>query len=192
MFFLCKKFIMRRFLSKLVFKLIGWKVVGDSLFPRKCLLISAPHTSNWDALIGRCYSYIIGQYPKYLIKNELFVPVLATLLRWNGGIPVYRDGKNNIVEQIVNIFDNNTHFQLAITPEGTRSRVEKWKTGFYQIALRTKVPLVLVGLDYKKKEVGKITEFMVTADFEKDMVFIEQQFAKLTGKIPENYNPKIY
>ena len=82
--------MMKRLLSKLVFKLTGWKIVGSYVYPKKCLVISAPHTSNWDFFIGRCYAYIIGIQPKYLVKSELFLPLLATLLKWNGGIPVFR------------------------------------------------------------------------------------------------------
>jgi len=184
--------MMKRLLSKLLFKLNGWKIVGTHVYPEKCLIIAAPHTSNWDFLIGRCYAYIIGVKPKYLIKSELFLPVLATFLKWNGGIPVYRKAKNNVVEQVVDMFENATQLHLGIAPEGTRTKVAKWKTGFYHITSRAKVPLLLFSMDYKKKEVGVIAELMITGDFEKDMFFIQQQYANVTGKIPENYNPKIY
>jgi 1-acyl-sn-glycerol-3-phosphate acyltransferase len=183
---------MKRLLSKLIFKLNGWKVVGSYNYPEKCLVIAAPHTSNWDFFIGRCYAYIISIKPKYLVKSELFLPVLGTLLKWNGGIPVYRRAKNNVVEQVVNRFNNTKQLHLGIAPEGTRAKVVKWKTGFYFIAEEAKVPLLLLGIDYKKKEIGIITEFMITGDFEKDMLFIQKQYTYVTGKIPENYNPKIY
>jgi len=184
--------MMKRLLSKLLFKLNGWKIVGPHVYPKKCLVIAAPHTSNWDFLIGRCYAYIIGVKPKYLVKSELFLPVLATFLKWNGGIPVYRKAKNNVVEQVVDMFENSTQLHLGIAPEGTRRKVAKWKTGFYHITSRAKVPLLLFAMDYKKKEVGVIAELMITGDFEKDMLLIQQQYANVTGKIPENYNPKIY
>lgn len=183
---------MKRLLSKLLFKLNGWKIVGPHAYPEKCLVIAAPHTSNWDFFIGRCYAYIIGVKPKYLVKSELFLPVLATFLKWNGGIPVYRKVKNNVVEQAVDMFVNATQLHLGIAPEGTRTKVVKWKTGFYHITSRAKVPLLLFAMDYKKKEVGVIAELMITGDFEKDMLLIQQQYANVTGKIPENYNPKIY
>jgi len=183
---------MKRLLSKLLFKLNGWKIVGPHVYPKKCLVIAAPHTSNWDFLIGRCYAYIIGIKPNYLVKSELFLPVLGTFIKFNGGIPVYRKAKNNLVEQAVDMFKNATQFQLGIAPEGTRAKVVKWKTGFYHIASTAKVPLLLFALDYKKKEVGVIAEFITTGDVEKDMLFIQQQYANVVAKIPENYNPKIY
>ena len=88
---------MKKILSKFIFKIMGWKVVGNSTYPDKCLVIAAPHTSNWDFLIGRCYAYIIGVTPKYLIKSELYFWPLSILIRWNGGIPVYRKTAKNAV-----------------------------------------------------------------------------------------------
>ena len=184
--------MMKRLLSKLIFKLNGWNIVGSHAYPKKCLIIAAPHTSNWDFLIGRCYAYIIGIKPNYLVKSELFLPVLGTFIKFNGGIPVYRKAKNNLVEQAVDMFKNVTQFQLGIAPEGTRAKVVKWKTGFYHIASTAKVPLLLFAMDYKKKEVGVIAEFMITGDFEKDMLFIQEKYANVTARIPDNYNPEIY
>ena len=183
---------MKRLLSEFIFWISGWKAVGEREFPDKCLVISAPHTSNWDFPVGRCFTYIIGIVPKYLIKGELFLPVLGTLIKWNGGIPVYRNSKNNVVNQISELFNSKKKFIIGISPEGTRKRVDRWKTGFYHIASTAKVPLLLFAMDYKKKEVGVIAEFIITGDFEKDMLFIQQQYANVTAKIPENYNPKIY
>ena len=183
---------MKRLLSKWLFKLNGWKIVGTHDYPQKCLVIAAPHTSNWDFFIGRCYSYIIGINPNYLVKSELFLPLLATFLKWNGGIPVYRKAKNNVVKQVVDMFENATQLHLGIAPEGTRTQVPRWKTGFYHIASIAKVPLLLFAMDYKKKEVGVIAEFMITGDFEKDMLFIQQKYENIAGRTPENYNPRIY
>ena len=183
---------MKRLLSKLLFKLNGWKIIGPHVYPEKCLVIAAPHTSNWDFFIGRCYAYIIEVSPKYLVKSELFLPVLRIWIKFNGGIPVYRKAKNNVVEQVVDMFENATQLHLGIAPEGTRIKVVKWKTGFYYIAERAKVPLLLLALDYKKREIGIIAEFIITGDFEKDMLFIQNQYVNVAGKIPDNYNTKIY
>ena len=120
---------MRKILSELILWLLGWEVIGPKRYPKKCVVIAAPHTSNWDFLIGRCYGYIVGVNTRYLIKSEFFVPILGTLFRWNGGIPVYRDSNNNIVDQITERFNESEELILAITPEGTRSKVEKWKMG---------------------------------------------------------------
>tara|TARA_X000000368_G_C23005720_1_gene701080 strand:- start:288 stop:839 length:552 start_codon:yes stop_codon:yes gene_type:complete len=182
---------MKRLLSKLLFKLIGWNVIGIETYPSKCLVISAPHTSNWDFFIGRCYAYIIDVQPRYLIKGELFLPVLSTLLKWNGGIPVYRQEENNLVDKISTMFSENSELKLGISPEGTRTLVKRWKTGFYYIALKSNVPILLLKMDYERKEVGIICEFMPSGDFEKDMLFIEDKYKEVKGKIPNYYNPNI-
>ena len=182
---------MKRICSIIIFRLMGWKIVGSHTYPDKCLIVSAPHTSNWDFLIGRCYAYIIGVHPKYLIKSELFLPIIGTLLKWNGGVSVDRNVKNNVIEQVVKMFESIPQLHLGITPEGTRKKVVKWKTGFYYIALKAKVPILLLKMDYKRKEVGIICEFIPSGNFEKDMLFIQDKYKDIKGKIPEYYNAKI-
>ena len=184
--------MMKRLLSKLIFKLNGWKIIGVKKYPVKCLVLSAPHTSNWDFMLGRCYAYIIGVMPKYLIKSELFLPVLSTFIKWNGGIPVYRNSKNNVVNQAVEMFKNSSQLNLGIAPEGTRNRVDKWKTGFYHIAVKANVPILLLKMDYEKKEIGIICKFKASGNFEKDMFFIQEKYKNIKGKIPEHFNPEIY
>ena len=183
---------MKRLLSKLIFKLNGWKIIGTSTYPEKCMVITAPHTSNWDFFIGRCYAYIIGIQPNYLAKSELFLPVIGTLIKWNGGIPVYRKAKHNVVDQVVDMINSSNAIIIGITPEGTRTKVEKWKTGFYHIAVKANVPILLIKMDYETKEVGVICNFKACGDFKKDMLFIQEKYKNIKGKIPEYYNPKIY
>ena len=183
---------MKKLISKIIFKIIGWKVVGKLNYPDKCLVIAAPHTSNWDFFIGRCYAYIIGIVPKYFIKSELFLPILRSLIKWNGGIPVYRHSKNNVVDQITEIYNSTDKFILGISPEGTRRRVERWRTGFYHIAVKSEVTILLIKMDYEKKEIGIINEFHPSGDIDKDLLFIQNQYKNIKGKIPKNYNPKIF
>ncbi len=183
---------MKKIISKFIFKIIGWKIVGNSTYPERCIVIAAPHTSNWDFLIGRCYGYIIGITPKYLIKSELFIPIIGTLLRANGGIPVYRNSRNNVVDQIVANYKGAHKFILGIAPEGTRKRTERWKTGFYHVARKLDIPILLLRIDYKKKEIGVCKQFKLTGNFNKDMLFIQEQFDVSQAKFPENYNPTIF
>tara|TARA_B100000767_G_scaffold253356_1_gene257853 strand:+ start:441 stop:992 length:552 start_codon:yes stop_codon:yes gene_type:complete len=183
---------MKRLLSKLIFKLNGWKIIGASTYPKKCMVVTAPHTSNWDFFIGRCYAYIIDIKPKYLTKSELFLPVLGELIKWNGGIPVYRKAKHNVVDQVVDMINSSNSIIIGIAPEGTRTKVKKWKTGFYHIALKANLPILLVKIDYENKLVGIICDFIPCGDFEKDMLFIQEKYKNVKGKIPEYYNPKIY
>jgi len=182
---------MKKIFAKIIFFVLGWKVFGPQKYPKKCVIIGAPHTSNWDFFVGRCYGYIVGISPSYLIKSSLFVPILGFLIRLNGGIPVYRDSRNNMVDQLVERFIKNDSFMLGLSPEGTRSRVDKWKTGFYHIAHKANVPIVLVGLDFKYKKIGVVNTILPSGDLKKDMLFIQDQFKNYSGKIPNNFNPKI-
>ena len=183
---------MKKLLSRFLFWISGWKVVGERELPDKCLVIAAPHTSNWDFAVGRCFAYIIGISPKYLIKSELFFPILKILIKWNGGIPVYRNSKNNIVDQISGLYNSKDKLIIGISPEGTRKKVDRWKTGFYHIAVKANVPIILTKLDYKNKEVGFIDKLKPSGDIEKDLDFIQEKYKDIIGKIPENYNTKIF
>ena len=183
---------MKKVLSKIIFKFMKWKVVGSLTYPKKCLVIAAPHTSNWDFLIGRCYAYIIGVVPKYLIKSELYFWPLSILIRWNGGIPVYRKTAKNTVDQIVERLKTADNLILGIAPEGTRKRVKKWKTGFYHIAQKAEVPIVLMYMDYAKKEVGFLDVLYPSGDLQKDMEMIQEYYKDKVGKNPELFNPIIY
>ena len=183
---------MKKILAKCVFKMIGWKVIGSLNYPAKCVIIAAPHTSNWDFFFGKCYSYITGIKAKYLIKSELFFPILGSLLKWDGGIAINRKSANNIVKYLVKMFSEETHLHLGIAPEGTRKKVKKWKTGFYHIAVHAKVPILLLKLDYKTKEVGVFNQLEPSGNIEYDMKFIQDNFIDVCGKKPKNYNPKIF
>ena len=170
---------------------MGWKAIGTFDYPDKCIVIAAPHTSNWDFVIGKCYGYISGIKAKYLIKSSFFLPILGAFFRWNGGIAVFSDSKNNLVDQMVEKFDSTNNLILGIAPEGTRSRVKKWKTGFYHIAYKANIPILLLGVDFKKKKIGVIDSLNPSGNIKKDMLFIQDKFKNLTGKIPENYNSLI-
>ena len=183
---------MRKLFYKFVLSVFGWKIVGNNNFPKKCIVIAAPHTSNWDFIIGRCYSYAIGIYPKYLAKSQLFLPVVGQFFRWNGAIPVNRSLKNNMVDQITDMYNSSDELIVCLSPEGTRSRVDKWKTGFYYIACGAKIPIILLMIDYQQKEIGKLFQFYPSGNFEKDMSKIQELYQQVSGKIPKNYNPKIY
>ena len=182
---------MIKLLSKFIFSILGWRIISKYPYPKKCVIIAAPHTSNWDFFYGRCYAYIVGIKPYYLIKSELFVPVIGWLLKVNGGIPVYRSSTNNFVDQAAKKFQKRDNFILGMSPEGTRKRVERWKSGFYYIALKAQVPIIFVKIDYKTKEVGVFNQLQPSGDYKKDLLFIKEQFSSVSAKIPENYNTDI-
>ncbi len=181
---------MKKKIAEFLFRIIGWKIVGQNQFVAKCIIVAVPHTSNWDFFYGRIYAYIVGLKPKYLAKSELFLPIIKNIIYWNGGIPVFRNKKNDLVKLLVNKFKKNSHFQLAIAPEGTRSYVKKWKTGFYNIALSANVPIVLMKIDYKKKEIGVCGNIMPSGDYNSDIEYIQKKYHNVNAKYPNNFNKK--
>lgn len=179
-----------RYLGKTAFKLSGWKLVGnipDEI--RKCVITVAPHTSIDDFILGRLAYCCINRNVKFLIKKEFFDnPFLKPLLLKLGGIPVDRSRNNNIVNQVVTLFDENEELNIVITPEGTRKLVRNWKRGFYYIALKAEVPVVLGFLDFKKKELGFGPMLYPTGNFDEDWKIMEKFYRGINAKHPDRYN----
>jgi 1-acyl-sn-glycerol-3-phosphate acyltransferase len=177
-----------RFISDLIIKLIGWKAVGD--FPRhlkKYVVIVAPHTSAWDFIIGVLFRYALDiEKAKYLGKQELFKPPFGFIFRWLGGYPVDRSNNRNMVDEVIKIFNNHEEFAIALSPEGTRKRVEKLRTGFYNIARGAQVPIVMVGFDFHRQQVIISEPMETTQSQEDDFKKILDFFRPIQGKIPEN------
>lgn len=175
-----------RLIYRLLFKLFGWKITGQIPGEQpKYIVIVAPHTSNWDFFIGLAVRSICRMDTRYLAKKELFGPPFGWIFRKLGGYPVDRSRRNNFVDAVVDLFDEHERFSIAITPEGTRKYVPKWKTGFYYIALKAKVPLVMAGLDYGEKTVEFLPPFHPTGDIESDLEKILEFFRGKKGKYPE-------
>jgi 1-acyl-sn-glycerol-3-phosphate acyltransferase len=179
---------MKRKLCRLILKMIGWKAVLTVKIPDKCVFCVAPHTSNFDFLIGIIAFYAIGgKRPSFLIKKEWFRFPFNFIFKSLGGIPVDRKRKNSLTDQIVEQFNARKRFQLAITPEGTRKANANWKMGFYYIALRAQIPVLLTYIDYGTKTAGIERIFIPSADEEKDMHEIKSYFKKFKGKYPEEF-----
>ena len=174
---------MKGFSKFILFKILRWKIVGD--FPRelkKYVVIAAPHTSWIDFPIGVLARMSSGIMINFIGKNSLFKPPFGFIFRLLGGTPVDRSKNNNTVDAIIKIFNSKDEFRLALSPEGTRKKVEKWKTGFYFIAKGAEVPIVMATLDYEKKQV-KIGKPYYTTEFqEKDFEFFYAFFEGIKGK----------
>jgi len=176
-------------IAAFILKLFGWNIyTRASLDIKKAVIIMAPHTSNWDFVIGRLAFFMYKIPPKIIIKKEAFTPVMGPILRWLGGIPVERGQSQNTVKKITDHFKQHDKLYLLITPEGTRKRVNKWKRGFYFIALTAKVPIFCGYLDYKKKEGGIGMVLNPTGDFEKDFQKIEDFYRGKHARHPEKFN----
>ena len=155
--------------------------------PEKCVICVAPHTSNWDFVIGMLFYRSIGGKLHVLMKKEWFFFPLGYILKSLGAVPVDRKKRTSVSDQMVEVFNSKTHFQLAISPEGTRSRNIQWKTGFYYIALNARVPITLAYLDYSKKEVGIKDIFYPTGDIKSDIEEIKNQYKDVRAKHPQKF-----
>jgi len=176
-------------LGKFILKLLGWKLTGG--VPegvQKAVVISAPHTSNWDFVIGFLTYMALGVKSRYLIKREAFFFPLGPILKALGAIPVDRNHSSNVVQQVGELFKTSNNMLVTITPEGTRKLVKHWKRGFYYIAEHAKVPILVGIVDYGKKEIGIAYKFDTTGNYEKDLAEIESYYKGKTAKHPENFN----
>lgn len=181
---------MWRWLGEKTLKVLGWKLVG--VIPadmKKCVIVVAPHTSIADFILGRLAYCSIDMPVKFLIKKEFFnYPILKQILLSMGGIPVDRSRNNNTVTHTAALFKKYDTLNLVLAPEGTRKLVRNWKKGFYYIAEKAGVPIVLGFLDYKKKELGFGPNFYPTGNYEEDWKFMESFYRGINAKHPEKYN----
>ncbi|MDB9775881.1 1-acyl-sn-glycerol-3-phosphate acyltransferase [Vicingaceae bacterium] len=177
-----------RLLSVLIFKITGWKTaVNDSLEIKRCVLIAAPHTSNWDFMYARAALYILRIKVKFLIKDDYFFFPLNYILKAMGAIPVDRSkAKGNKVESLIDLFNTNEELVTMIPAEGTRSLVKEFRKGFYHVANGAKVPIALGYLDYKKKIAGVGPLFYPTGDIDQDLQEIYAFYRTITAKHPKD------
>ena len=144
----------RRFLGRLILRLLGWRMVGVLPDVPKCVIIAAPHTANLDFVVGMSLVFALSLDARWIGKKELFHGPFGPLFRWLGGIPVDRSSPQGVVEDAVEAFRSRDRMLLAIAPEGTRRTVHRWKTGFYRIAAGAGVPILCGFFDRQRREVG--------------------------------------
>jgi len=171
-------------ISKILLKMLFWKIEGDVPKVKKYVLIAAPHTSNWDFLYTLLISFALKMRVYIMAKKELFIGPQGYILRWLGVIPIDRSKSNNIVDQAVELFNKSEELIMVIPPSGTRQKVMKWKTGFYYIAYGASVPISLGFLDYGRKTGGFGPLFEPTGEVETDMKEIKSFYSNISGKIP--------
>lgn len=175
-----------RMLSILILKLMGWKAVGKPIEGARFVLIGAPHTSNWDFPLMIMVVLKLRLRVFWMGKHSLFPFPVGWLMKWLGGIPVDRSRAHNLVDQTVAQYKSNPEMIVLVPPEGTRSKVKEWKTGFYRIAANAEVPVLMGYVDASKKEAGLADFFYPTGDIEADMPAIRAFYAEKVGINPEN------
>ena len=174
--------------SRWVLRLWGFRVIGPipTDAQKKWLLTTAPHTSNWDFVLCVIVRSAVELKVNYVAKESLFKAPHGWFFSWLGGYPVKRAKNQHYVETIADLYRQLDEFRLLIMPEGTRKKVDKFRTGFYYIALSANIPLILFTLDWGNRVVSFAEPFWPTGDVEKDMAFIYSHFRGVRGRVPEN------
>ena len=166
---------------------MGWTKEVTVEHPDKYIICLAPHTSNWDFLMGQLYSGAEGWRINFLMKKEWFFWPLGVLFRRLGGIPVQRQKHTSMTDTIAKTAMEAREFRLCITPEGTRSPNPEWKKGFYVIAQKAGLPILLYGLDYERRLIECTKTIIPNGDLEGQMKEIKLYFKEYKGKVPNNF-----
>ena len=167
--------------SRLGLKLAGWEAKGKPPTEESYVLVAAPHESNIDLLVLLCIAFVLDFKLYWMGKDSLFKGPLGPIMRWLGGVPVDRSKTNNLVDQMVSNFETINGLVLTVTPEGTRSKVARWKTGFYHIAVGAKVPIATGFVDYENKVSGFGPTCYPCGDLEKDLAEIQGFYSTIVG-----------
>ena len=171
----------------ILYQLMGWQTEVNVALPKKYIIALAPHTSNWDFIMGQLYSRAEGFRCGFMMKKEWFFWPLGPLFRRMGGVPVQRSRHTSLTDQLADIARRQETFNLCITPEGTRKRVTEWKRGFYYIALKAELPILLFGLDYGRKRIVCTRSIIPDGNADAQMQEIKEYFRDFQGKHPENF-----
>ena len=180
--------LLQRFCKTILYKRMGWATDITVEHPNKYIICLAPHTSNWDFIIGLLYSRAEGMKINFLMKKEWFFWPLGVWFRHIGGIPVNRGKHTSMTDALAETARKETTFKLCVTPEGTRSLNPNWKKGFYFIALKAEIPILLYALDYEHRRIVCHKTMIPSGDVDADMKIIKNYFKDFKGKKPELFS----
>jgi len=172
-------------LAALILRLIGWRSVFVPPPGPKSVVLVYPHTSNWDFPLGVLFKARHRMILNWAGKDSLFRWPLKGFFIWLGGVPINRRENTGMIRQLIDIFAQSESFCMCITPEGTRSRSDHWKTGFYRLALATGVPVGLGFIDYGNRRIGVERWISLSGDEETDLALFRTYYADKTGRYPE-------
>lgn len=164
----------------------GWQITGKLPEVPKAIIVIAPHTSNWDFFVGLFVMFKLRLKLSFLGKHSLFVFPINRLLRWVGGIPIKRNSSAGSVGQMIEAFKAHKELVLVITPEGTRKKVKKWKTGFLHMAKEAKVPVIPVAMDYARRCVDILPALNIEGEVDEELKRVQACVLHAQGKNPEN------
>lgn len=172
---------------KFILRMAGWTVRCTVPYYPKAIICVAPHTSNWDFILGELAYTSLGRKAGFLMKSSWFFFPLGYLLKGIGGVPVSREHGSDLTATLIKKFNESKRLNLAITPEGTRSRTERWHTGFLRISYGAHVPVILGALDFPTKTIYLEKVFTPTGAVEADLSEIKSYYKQFTGKYPEKF-----
>ncbi len=176
-----------RAVGRAVLALLGWRFEGEVPNLPRAIAIVAPHTSNWDFVVGLAAMLALGLDARWIGKDSLFRPPFGALLRWLGGTPVDRDAPEGAVEDVVRRLRQSDRLWVALSPEGTRRKVERWKTGFHRMARGAGAPIWPVAFDYARKAVVLMPPFEATDDLEADLRALRALLRPEMARHPEQF-----
>ena len=177
----------QNFCKWLLYKRLGWEKDVSIEHPDKYIISFAPHTSNMDFIIGQLYMHAEGMHINFMMKKEWFFWPLGYVFRRMGGIPVYRSKHLRMTDQLAQAAIDADKFSLCITPEGTRSVTKEWKRGFYYIAQKAQIPILLYGVDYEKKLIKCTKSLVPNGDIDKEMKSVMAYYKDFKGRHPERF-----
>ena len=176
-----------RFIGNLVLRIAGWKITGSFANEPKFVLSGGPHTSNWDFIFALMSCWSLELEVHWVGKHTIFRWPFNGLFRYFGGIPVDRANPGVLYRDILNGFNNNDSFILALAPEGTRRKVKRFKPGFHRIALKAGVPIIPAGVDFAKKELEFGTPIIASSDYQADSDKLRSYYSRFTPKYPDQF-----
>ena len=175
--------------GRALFRLMGWEIDYRLPDDPKMVIIFAPHTSNWDVLHALPAAFVLGLRPNWLVKSNVNIWPFRRLLGWLGAVPVERNKQENKVLRIANAIRQSDRIVLGLSPEGTRSYTDYWRSGFYHIARQANVPVHFGFIDYPSKTIGAHPGFIPSGNIEADLKKIQAFYQDKRGKYPENVGP---
>ena len=176
-------------IANFLLNVCGWEVVGEVPDIDRAVYVAAPHTSNWDGfwlIVGKT---VLDLEARFLAKHTVFWWPLGAILNWFGAIPVDRSGGSGVVQELIDMFRENEHLNLALAPEGTRKWTQYWRSGFYRIAVEADVPMVLCFIDYDTKKMGIGDIFKPSGDVERDLKYLRDFYRPFMPRHPRNKGP---
>ena len=170
-----------QFLGRVILGSFGWQVTGNIPNEKRIIFVGAPHTSNWDFIFGIAALFALNLNLKWLGKNSIFVPFLSPIFKWLGGIPVNRENPGLLIDEIVKIIQKEKGLAIGIAPEGSRKKVEKWKSRFLRIADQTKSKILLFSIDAPSKTINIDKFFEPCGNNEEDIKFLMNYYKQFKG-----------